>query len=197
MTRPTWPINDAREAASEVLSHIIEYIDRFEVCGGIRRCQVQVHDVDLVIMEKDRFMINSMLPTIGARSINPGENLLRFTYKDIPFEFNYARNEREFEVLKTVRTGDYVFSRSMAQVAMQKGFVFRFAGKAFGLYKILSVVRDKENWHKKEYIINWVRAPEYWREEDMIITLFGKYYPPEERNWFDDRGNILGLMNGE
>lgn len=126
--------DQATETAWEVIRAIEGHFDRLEICGGLRREKKEVHDIDLVCLSHDIFSLNIALCQVCSAT-NSSPEKIKFVCKGIPGEIYIVQSEQQFEVMKLERTGDFQFTRTLAQNAITKGMVFRFS-KDKGYYKI-------------------------------------------------------------
>ena len=185
--------DQALGAAQEVVSTIKPFCQRIEICGGIRRHKDQVHDIDIVAQDTDRFMLMTMLGQI-CYGLVPTSEKLTFNTGAIPGEIFFVQNEQQFEVMKLVRTGDFAFNRSLTQAAHTKGLVFRFSKDKghykipmYGLYRITGTWwdEDADRAHRKTHLIGDMINAVAYKEKDIIELIFSKYYEPEQRSWWD------------
>jgi hypothetical protein len=182
---------EALVGAQDIL-HIIEpYSKRVEICGSLRRKRPEVHDIDIVCQDTDRFSMITSLAKL-CEKVDPTPAKIRFVYRGMQGEIYFVKSEQEFEVLKLERTGDFEFVRSMSKLAIEHGYVFRFSVDQgyykipmFGLYKIGGKYFTGSGPNKqRHYYVNDMRHPICYKEADIIWLIYGREIPPESRNWY-------------
>ena len=185
--------DQATTAAWEVIRSIEGHFDRIEICGGLRRKKESVHDIDLVCLPTDRFSINIGLGSV-CTSTHPTAEKITFNCRGIPGEIFFVQSEQEFDVMKLERTGDFAFTKALAQAALTKGLVFRFSKDKgyykipmYGLYKITGTWWDEQadRAHRKHYLIGDMIHPICYKEDEVIETIFNRSIPPKDRSWYE------------
>ena len=192
--------DQALGAAQEVVDVIKPFCERerVEICGGLRRKKLSgVHDIDIVCHDIDRFSMNVALGQV-CTSTKPTPEKITFNCRCndelILGEIFFVQNEQQFEVMKLERTGDFQFTRTLAQNAITKGMVFRFSRDKghykipmYGLYKITGTWwdEDADRAHHKTHLIGDMINAVVYKEKDIIELIFSKYYEPEQRSWWD------------
>lgn len=118
----------------------------------------------------------------------PPRKIYRFRYDGIPVEIYLAKDEKQFEVLKFVRTGTPEFHRDLLIRAQNMGMTLRFSHDEtldidlYGLYgAIQSWTTDKTSGRRRhEWVINPARLVA-WKEQHIIESVFGVFIPPADR----------------
>lgn len=182
-------------AAQEVVATITPFCQRIEICGGIRRKKELVHDIDVVVQSNSIFELYvGMTRLDGIIMPYPTPEKLTFNFRGIPGELFFVTNEQQFEVMKLERTGDFQFTRTLAQNAITKGMVFRFSRDKgyykipmYGLYRITGTWwdEDADRASRKVNLIGDMINPVCYKERDIVEHVFSKYYEPQERSWWD------------
>ena len=176
-------------AAQEIVHLIGPYCvsDRVEICGGLRRHRSEVHDIDIVCQDTDRFGMITALSQV-SQFVHPTPQKIIFRHHDVPGEIYFVANEQQFEVMKLERTGDYAFTQAIARNAIERGYLFRFAVDKgyykipmYGLYKLGGSYYDKDR--KRHYYTNDMIHPIAYKERDILWILYGKWIEPSERSW--------------
>jgi DNA polymerase/3'-5' exonuclease PolX len=154
----------------------------FMLCGGLRRGNIFVHDVDIVIVANDYLSISTVLSKY--HNFKPQNTKYSMKIDDIPVEIYLADSEVQYEVLKLVRTGSNTFNLNLARQAHDGNMALRFdrKKKLYGLYGAIET-RDPET-RKVTWVINPYRHVAY-REDEIIMKVFNKdeYLDPKNRNW--------------
>ncbi len=174
----------ALEAAALIQDDIGKFCDEFVICGGLRRGNPTVHDVDIVTRPNDYFSISTVLSKFSRFNATPDKYFV--TIDNIPLEIFVCDSEEQFEVLKLVRTGSNTFNQILAKTAHSRNMVFRFRRKEkrFGLYGAIEHF-DRET-YKTTWIINPLRHVA-WKEDDIIMTVFN------DKNYLDPKNRNLGF----
>ena len=181
---------DSEEAwvvARWIVERISPHCHDTQVCGGLRRGNETVHDIDIVVRPHNFFEISTIIGSNGGKS---SRTKFTITLDDIPVEIYIANNEFEFEVMKLVRTGSAGFCFNIAALAHEKNMVLRYNGELFGLYA--AALGWDDNARRWKYYCNPLRRL-HWMEEDIIKTIFG-----DDTSFLDPYNrNIEGTMFGK
>lgn len=178
-----------REGIQSLVSRIVPLLEPFcqkiEVCGSFRRGLPQSHDLDIVVLPNDGFAIWSMLIQIDSSPVVKkvvGKYPTYVKYEltsGIPMEIYLAKDETQFEVLKLVRTGDWMFNRNLCFEANLKNLSFRFSGSHWGVFGLVRQwPKDKK---RPETIINPIPRSDALTERQIIEKILGKYVDPVDR----------------
>jgi len=157
----------AKELADEFVKEIINFCDKIEICGSIRRKKAKCRDIDLVVLPKEGVVLRRKLPLVQTWCINhfitfkiikEGDKHIQLKYKDVQVDI-YIATPENFEVLKLIRTGADWHNKKLCGLAINKGMRMKFDR---GLI-------DAEG----KIVAN--------TEEGILKELLGKYVPPEGR----------------
>ena len=120
----------AKKIGEEVLEQIKPYIIKGEIAGSIRRKKPEVHDIDLVIIPKNEFMImgniKMALKSFGKFEMK-GYQILRVKGKNDEKIDCYIANEKNYEVLILIRTGSVNHNIKLAKKAISLGMKLDFS----------------------------------------------------------------------
>ena len=187
--------------AADIETLIKPYCGPIAICGSLRRKkQYDIKDIDIVAVDIDRFSINMVLGQI-CTSTHPTAEKITFVCRGIPGEIFFVNSVQEFEVMKLERTGDFQFTRTLAQNAITKGMVFRFSKDKgyykipmYGLYKITGTWwdEDADRANHKHYLIGDMVNAVCWHEDEIIETIFNRQIPPESRSWWQSESRDSG-----
>lgn len=196
----------ALEHAEDFYQATKDWLEEYEVLGGIRRLNEKVHDIDIAVIPKDQFSLSSW---IGVNSFNRKaefhKNDIRFAlpYRDdiryrtvpIPVDLWICPNKEVFELTKLMRTGNANFNIKLVEEAHKQNMAVRFKAKEYDVITKRKVPRYGlygafQQWFEdKETGARWFK----WRvnplrklastEKEIIEMVFGRYYEPEERNF--------------
>lgn len=196
----------ALEVVHEFIKTIEDWIDEFAICGGLRRGNDKIHDIDIAIIPRDQFSLSSW---IGVNSFNtkaefhkndirfalPYENVHTFRTVPIPVDLWICPNKEVFELTKLMRTGNARFNINLVEEAHKQNMAVRFKAKEWDVVTGRKVPRYGlygafQQWFEdKETGARWFK----WRinplrklaatEKEIIEIVLGRYYEPEERNF--------------
>lgn len=96
-------LEKAQAIANEIEKLLEPHCERVEIAGSIRRQRPVVRDIDLVLVPKDRYTVDSILMRLGKVSM-AGPKLARVTMDSIDLDVYYATPET-FATLLLIRTG--------------------------------------------------------------------------------------------
>jgi len=187
-----------------LLPLITPFCDRVEVCGSYRRQSEESNDVDIVLKPIDDFSIFNMLVGIDAspltkRNIFKGPHMIRYEMKVdagiIPTELYLTRDDRQFEVMKLIRTGDWVFNKRLCMNANSANMSLRFSAKHYGVFGLFR--SWNKDTHKKETVFNPIPRKDCQTEQEIVTKLMGKYYEPPERSMTTDETKPLDDIDQE
>ena len=161
--------------AEDFLNYTHDLYSSFVICGSIRRMVPTVHDVDLVVIPKTRFLFSSQLQSKifkskqdgkSIKKIREGAKIIELSYEcdknagsPIQIDLNIA-NKETFEVLKLIKTGSAMHNVKLCTIAKERGWKLKVSGE--GLY-------DK----KDQLVAN--------TENGILFELLAKIPPPDER----------------
>jgi len=164
--------------AYRVMEKIMPHCENSEVCGGLRRGNETVHDIDIVAQPNDFFSISTKVGQLGGKC-TPSKYSLNID--GIPVEIFIANDEKMFDVLKLVRTGSAGFNFELAMKAHEKDLTLKYSNGLYGLYAAVQGWDSKVR--KFKYYCNPLRRL-HWKEDDMIMTVLDEeeYLDPHNRN---------------
>ena len=174
--------DSALNIANGIKETIAEYCDDFIIVGGLRREIAQVNMVNIVCRISDHFTVTTILgntyPKLSSR-----KEKYTFWAENIPIEIFIAVTERQYEVLKLVKTGSAGFIRDLCTRANEKSMALRYSYKD-GLCGLYGAIKswDKESERFKMFV-NPMRKVAY-KEDEIITTVTEdeKYLNPLNRN---------------
>lgn len=175
-------LEEAKAIAIELISpqtHLIkDHFKKMLICGSIRRKQENVHDIDIVAIEKSGFDYKFGEPSLNYRieCLDPdgrnqpkdekrfllGPKLKRFMYKGISVDL-YLANEKTFETLVLIRTGSKEHNIRLTTLAMGKNMKLKAGGEGL-------VDRENESMIYED------------TEDGILMKLLGRIPKPEARN---------------
>lgn len=124
----------------------------------------------------------------SIKKLRPARKIFKFWYRGIKMEINIAKDEKQFEVLKFIRTGSADFHIAFLNMAQNQNMTVNFHHNdelnldLYGLYGAISVWGEdrKTGKRKKRWIVNPARLVA-WKENDIIEKVFGRYIEPADR----------------
>lgn len=159
----------ALDRANYVMKLLAPTIEKYEICGSLRRQQKLVHDVDIVVKPKDLKALKDQVGIMVFESPQDamfGDKIVRFaidtgdhTNRRIQIDLYIAETDSVFNVLKLIRTGSANHNKKLAILAKQKGGSLKVGGEGL-------VLPDGT----------------YTDEEAILTKLLGHYVEPEKRN---------------
>jgi DNA polymerase/3'-5' exonuclease PolX len=110
-----FPAQIARKHAMHICNVLGEFVDRIEIAGSLRRSVPEVHDIDLVAVEKWPTDLFGHLDTSQSSRMREflaqkvkitamGNRLIRFSYAGIPVDL-YTPPFNNFGTIMFIRTG--------------------------------------------------------------------------------------------
>ena len=153
-------LTKAQAIASEIKKLLEPHCEKLAVAGSIRRQRPVVRDIDLVLVPKDRYTVDSILMRLGKVSM-AGMKLARVTMDSIQLDVYYATPET-FATLLLIRTGSKDNNIRLCTLAKKRGW--RLFADGSGLFN--------ERGHR-------VAGDS---EESIYQALGLRYQEPEERN---------------
>jgi hypothetical protein len=179
----------ARMVAEGVQSKIRKFCRNVEIVGGLRRELAQVHDIDLVAQPEDHFTMSIELGN-GYKHVLSSKTKHSFKVLGINVEIWLASNDRQFEVLKLLRTGSAGFMKMLCQTAIEKNMSFRYSYKEglCGLYGAAKAWTkdDKTGQHHQKTYVNPARKIAY-KEDEIIMTVM------DNEDYLNPRNRSLGF----
>ena len=120
----------AKSIGEEILNKLEPFIVKGTVAGSIRRNKLEVHDIDLVILPKNEFMIMENIKKV-LRSYGfldkEGNQIIRVKGKNDEEIDCYIANERNYEILVLIRTGSANHNIKLAKKALSLGMKLDFS----------------------------------------------------------------------
>jgi DNA polymerase/3'-5' exonuclease PolX len=151
-------LEEAEKIANELIVKLEEHTDRIETVGSIRRRKKIIHDIDLVAIIKPYFFNNGVLKLADVKIVRKGDKIISFVYKGIQTDV-YLANDRNFEVLRLIRTGSVAHNKKLCMLAIDKDM--KLFANGDDLWKNVKMVSNTE--------------------DGILKELLGKIIPPEER----------------
>jgi DNA polymerase/3'-5' exonuclease PolX len=146
----------AKKIAVKVANDIRDITTRIEIVGSIRRGKAMVHDIDLVVIPKNAFTFSSdLVRKIPAHTkiIKQGDKMIQFEYEGIQIDV-YIANEKNYEVLRLIRTGSSSHNVRLCTIAKSKGWVLHADGR--GLYIGDKMIDNTEKGILEKLLGKWV-----------------------------------------
>lgn len=177
-----WDREKALDISNSVIDTIRAYCHDIISVGGIRRQKDKVHDIDIVAWIDDHFTVSTILGN-NYKKLKSEKTKYSMFIDDMKVEIYVALTERQYEVLKLVRTGSNMFNQTLCKSALDKDMALRYSYKEglCGLYGAAS------NWDKEEgrfkYFVNPMRKIAY-KEDEIIMTILNNkdFLDPKNRN---------------
>ena len=120
----------AKSIGEEILIKLNPFIVSGTIAGSIRRNKQEVHDIDLVILPKNEFMImeniKGVLKSYGFFDME-GNQIIRVKGKNNEEIDCYIANERNYEILVLIRTGSANHNIKLAKKALSLGMKLDFS----------------------------------------------------------------------
>ena len=123
-------LEKAKVIADAVVKALEPYCDRIEVAGSIRRQKATVNDIDLVLIARDRWNLDTALLKMGNYKMS-GMKITRVEMDSIPLDIYFATPET-FATLLLIRTGPKESNIRLATLAKKRGW--RLAASGDGLF---------------------------------------------------------------
>ena len=120
----------AKAIANEVVKRLSPYCTKLEVAGSIRRQKPTVRDIDLVLVPRDRWELDSAVVGLGKVKMS-GMKLARVQMDSISLDIYYATPE-SFATLLLIRTGSKGNNIRLCTLAKKKGW--HLAANGDGLF---------------------------------------------------------------
>ena len=124
----------AQTIAENVVRQIEPYCEKaVEIVGSIRRRRPVVNDIDIVLVPRDRAMLDYVLMSLSKNGLMTmsGPKISRLTMERIPLDIYYA-TEETWATLLLIRTGSRGSNIRLAAAAKDKGW--RLAASGDGLF---------------------------------------------------------------
>jgi len=112
-------LEKAKVIADTVVKALEPYCDRVVVAGSIRRQKPTVRDIDLVLIARDRWNLDSALMRMGNYKMS-GMKIARVEMDSIPLDIYFAAPET-FATLLLIRTGSVESNIRLATLASGGG----------------------------------------------------------------------------
>ncbi|MBA7589353.1 hypothetical protein ES708_31435 [subsurface metagenome] len=123
-------LEKAKVIADTVVKALEPYCERIVVAGSIRRQKPTVRDIDLVLIARDRWNLDSALMRMGNYKMS-GIKIARVEMDSIPLDIYFATPET-FATLLLIRTGSVESNIRLATLAKKRGW--RLAASGDGLF---------------------------------------------------------------
>lgn len=123
-------LEKAKAIADSVVQALEPYCERIQIAGSIRRRKAIVNDIDLVLIPRDRWNLDSALLRMGNYKMS-GMKITRVEMDSMPLDIYFATPET-FATLLLIRTGSVENNIRLASLAKKKGW--RLAASGDGLF---------------------------------------------------------------
>ena len=148
----------AKTIAEEVVKQIAPYCEKAMVAGSIRRQKPIVNDVDLVIIPKDRGVLDQVLMRLGSYKM-AGTKIARIETENISLDIYFATPET-FATLLLIRTGSKENNILLCSMAKRKGWHLYANGEGLFDENDQLVAGESEESIYKALGIAWQRPEE-------------------------------------
>ena len=124
-------LKKAQALASEIKALLEPHCEKLTVAGSIRRQRPEVRDIDIVLVAKDWWEVNSLLMRLGKVRMS-GRKLARVTMDGgVQLDIYYATPET-FATLLLIRTGSKENNVRLCSLAKKRGW--RLCADGSGLF---------------------------------------------------------------
>ena len=123
-------LSQAQKIADEIKELLEPQCEEIVVAGSIRRQRPEVRDIDLVLIAKDWWEVNSLLMRLGKIKMS-GKKLARVQMDSISLDVYFATPET-FATLLLIRTGSKESNIRLCTIAQKKGW--RLCADGSGLF---------------------------------------------------------------
>jgi DNA polymerase (family X) len=130
---PELELNEAENLAEQIRGAVMEFCDRIEVAGSIRRKRNKIHDIDFVAMTKsdaEWLKISQKLKQLKAKPNCQGNSVIKAF---VPcqkgfFQVDFYRAKpSNFGILLLIRTGSAEHNVWLAGYAFSKGMRLKYS----------------------------------------------------------------------
>lgn len=148
----------ARAIAEGVVRQLGPYCWKVVVAGSIRRQKPQVNDIDLVVIPRDREVLDQVLLRMGNFKMS-GNKIARIELDSINLDIYFATSET-FATLLLIRTGSKENNIRLCSVAKRKGWHLSANGEGLFDENEQRVAGDSEESIYKMLGLPWQRPEE-------------------------------------
>ncbi|MBA7679358.1 hypothetical protein ES703_87650 [subsurface metagenome] len=120
-------LEKAEVIGDTVVKALEPYCDRIVVAGSIRRQKETVRDIDLVLIPRDRWNLDTVLMRMGKYKM-AGNKITRVEMDSIPLDIYFATPET-FATLLLIRTGSVENNIRLASLAKKRGWRLKASGE--------------------------------------------------------------------
>lgn len=122
--------NDARDIAERIVTALAPACERIEIAGSLRRRSPDVHDIDLVLIPRDRLdLLIRLMDLYGRKPEKIGEKYLMLkSFDGIQVDL-YLATPGTWATLLLIRTGSKAHNIQLAQRAKQIGWQLKANGE--------------------------------------------------------------------
>ena len=152
-------LEKAKAIADRVVEALEPHCDRIQIVGSIRRRKAIVNDIDVVLIPRDRWNLDSVLIGMGNHKM-AGMKITRVEMDSIPLDIYFA-DEQTWATLLLIRTGSKENNIRLATLAKKKGWHLAASGDGLFNEKGERIAGDSE--------------------ESIFKALGLPYQPPERR----------------
>lgn len=117
----------AERLADEILERLAPYCSRIQVAGSIRRKAPSPKDIDLVLITRDRWGLDTALLKLGNYKM-AGKKITRVETDSIPLDIYFA-DEETWATLLLIRTGSVESNMRLATLAKKRGWQLKANGE--------------------------------------------------------------------
>jgi len=119
-------LEKAKVIAATVVKALEPYCDRIEVAGSIRRQKSVVNDIDLVLIPRDRWNLDTVLMRSGKYKMS-GKKISRVEMDSITLDVYFATGET-WATLLLIRTGSIENNIRLCSLAKKRGWHLAASG---------------------------------------------------------------------
>jgi len=120
-------LGKAKVIADTVVKALEPHCDKIVVAGSIRRQKPFVNDIDLVLIPRDRWNLDTALLRMGKYKM-AGNKITRVEMDSIPLDIYFA-SEETWATLLLIRTGSKENNIRLASLAKKRGWRLKASGE--------------------------------------------------------------------
>ena len=120
-------LHQAELIANEITERLAPYCSRIQVAGSIRRKAPNPRDIDIVLIPRDRWNLDSALMRLGNYKMS-GMKITRVEMESITLDIYFA-DEQTWATLLLIRTGSIENNIRLATLAKKRGWHLKANGE--------------------------------------------------------------------
>lgn len=150
-------LSEAKLKAEQTLCYFKPYVNKMEVVGSVRRECEECNDLDFVLIPNEHFKI--VLELLKPYIKKQGDKIIIYEIDGTQYDL-YLCNEKNYSVIKLIRTGSKFHNQKLCSLAIKNGLSLKAGGD--GLVD-----------HSGTTISD--------TEEGILINLLGHFVEPKDR----------------